>query len=171
MSGGNHRSKSRILGPFFFFFFLLSQDSSWVFWARTSKLSQVIALWMRTGGMHLEFWCARRQAMSLERGYAIVCHWLALVFYINFLVAQASAPAQNVREAVPSERKNLVLLNMFFCREMRKIFKLDVTSLIWSYGVIRLSQLFIYLSLSIRHTPSTEYYVPGSPQHAVKVRG
>ena len=30
--------------------------------------------------------------------------------------------------------------------------------------------LSIYLYLSIRHTPSYEYYVPGSPQHALKVR-
>ena len=32
--------------------------------------------------------------------------------------------------------------------------------------------LSIYLSiyLFIRHTPSYEYYVPGSPQHALKVR-
>ena len=28
----------------------------------------------------------------------------------------------------------------------------------------------IYLYLFIRHTPSYEYYVPGSPQHAIKVR-
>ena len=29
-------------------------------------------------------------------------------------------------------------------------------------------KVFIYLF--IRHTPSYEYYVPGSPQHAIKVR-
>ena len=64
MSGDHHRSKNRILGSFFY-------CHTTPFWARTLKLSQVIALWMRTWGMHLEFWCVQGYEMALARGYAI----------------------------------------------------------------------------------------------------
>ena len=48
------------------------------------KLSQVIALGMRTGGTYLEILCALGYAM--ERGYAMVCHRLALVIIIIIII-------------------------------------------------------------------------------------
>ena len=45
-----------------------------------TNLSQVIALLMRTGGTHWEFWCVRGYVMVLAQGYAIAHHRLALVF-------------------------------------------------------------------------------------------
>ena len=40
---------------FWVLFFYCHPTPLWLFLARTLKLSQVIALWMRTGGMHSEF--------------------------------------------------------------------------------------------------------------------
>ena len=66
MSMGHQRSNRRIVGPLC----LIITQLLLGFLARTLKLSQV-ALWMRTGGTHLELWCARRYAMALARGLAV----------------------------------------------------------------------------------------------------
>ena len=72
-------TRGQKVGFWVLFFFLIVTQLLLGFLSWTLKLSQVIALWMRTGGMHLEFWCAQRYAMALVRGYAMVRHQLALV--------------------------------------------------------------------------------------------
>ena len=37
-------------------------------------------------------------------------------------------------------------------------------------NISNLYSIYLSIYLFIRHTPSNEYYVPGSPQHAIKVK-
>ena len=96
------------------------------FLARTLKLSQVIALWMRTGGTHLEFWCAQRYAMALARGYAMARHQLALADFVFLIVYD------NVWNGYSAMHFNEYSQHMFLRTNTKKY--LHITPNIWNYN-------------------------------------
>ena len=70
-------------GDFGSFFMIVTQlILGFFFLARTLKMSQIVALWMRTKVMHLELRCVRRYAMAQARGYAMARQ--RLVFFFSF---------------------------------------------------------------------------------------
>ena len=106
MSGSHQRSKSRIWGPFFFD---CHTTPPRVFELEPLKLSQVVTLWMKSGGTYLEFWCAWRYAMVLARGYVMARHPLALVTGMLLKVLTYLSPLKFYYSAIIPWKQYLIL--------------------------------------------------------------
>ena len=113
------------------------------------KLSQVIALWMRTGGKHLEFRWALGYEMALARGYAMARHRLAPVSVIIWASTWEIVFAVNANSKDPDQPAGIYSLIRYFAilryvQQYPMVLQTDsegpdqtarMRSLIWSFAV------------------------------------
>ena len=92
MSRGGGVTKGKKVGLWVLCFSCHTTPSR-LFWARTLKLSQVIALWMRTRETHLKFWCdpwGCDQGLHLRGPKSILYkHRLLVMLYIKSKVMKS----------------------------------------------------------------------------------